>query len=70
MIIFKVENNGPILEDGNKLFQKFYSEKAGELRGLGLVIARDIVREFDGDILYIHKDEQNIFQINIPLSQA
>lgn len=70
MIIFKVENNGPILEDGNKLFQKFYSEKSGELRGLGLVIARDIVREFDGDILYVHKDEQNIFQINIPLSQA
>lgn len=67
MIIFKVKNNGPILEDGNKLFQKFYSEKSGELRGLGLVIARDIVREFDGDILYIHKDEQNIFQINIPL---
>ncbi|MFO7815184.1 MAG: HAMP domain-containing sensor histidine kinase [Halanaerobiales bacterium] len=67
-IIIKVHNDGPKIKDENKedIFKKFQKGKDGEF-GLGLAIAKFIIKLHEGEIWAENEDEGVSFYIKIPL---
>ncbi len=65
--VLKVLNGGPAIENSENIFNAVYSSKKGNIRGLGLIIVKDVVDECNGKITYEYKNEMNTFKIIFPL---
>ena len=69
MVVLTVRDNGPGIEDKEKLFEPFYTTKqAGDGVGLGLAISSGIVSDLGGRLLA--RDSQSggaVFEIKLPL---
>ena len=73
MIVIHVHDSGKGLSqtDLGRLFEPFYTTKAsGAGLGLGLVISRDIAREFGGELLAANSSEGGAcFTLTVPVAQ-
>lgn len=69
MLEIRVSDNGPGVDPdiGDTLFTPFTTSKPGGL-GLGLAIARDIAREFDGDLRYVPLPRGARFTLTLPIA--
>lgn len=67
-IIIAVSNNGPVINEihEEKLFDAGFTLKTSG-HGLGLVIAREAIRNSEGDIVYRPKDGTVSFEIELPV---
>lgn len=65
-VVLNISNNGPAIpaEVAGSLFQPFTTAKEGGL-GLGLVISREIMRDYGGDIALVSHEDNVTFQIDI-----
>jgi signal transduction histidine kinase len=66
-VIIAISNNGPVINDVHegKLFDAGFTLKTSG-HGLGLVIAREAIRNSEGDIVYKPKDGATSFEIELP----
>lgn len=69
LLIIRVQDNGPGIEDTESIFRPFHSTKGKMGTGLGLPIAKKIVTAHNGiiDVQSI-KDEGTIFTVKLPLT--
>jgi signal transduction histidine kinase len=61
-------DNGPGVDDPSKLFRAFQEGSNGS--GLGLYIARTMIRSFDGDLIYVPQTAGCRFDVVLPLADA
>ncbi len=73
-VFLQVRDNGPGLEDKDKIFEPFYTTKPvgeGDGMGLGLSISYGIVQSFGGQIVgENHKDGGAVFRIELTPAEA
>ncbi|OUS08406.1 hypothetical protein A9Q96_02850 [Rhodobacterales bacterium 52_120_T64] len=73
-VYLKVRDNGPGLEDKDKIFEPFYTTKPigeGDGMGLGLSISYGIVQSFGGQIVgENHNDGGAVFRIELTPAEA
>ena len=65
--IFEIGNLGPPIPEVHleKVFEPGYSTKAGELRGMGLSIVKNLIKKNNGAMSLIsHQDTGTIFTLN------
>lgn len=66
-LVVTIANGGSEIENPGTIFKAFHSTKDRELRGLGLIIVKDVIDECGGVISYSYKNKLNTFEIRIPL---
>ncbi len=65
-IVMEIKNSGSKIENTESIFNHFYTSKESELRGLGLIIVKDVIDECGGEINYYYVNELNTFQAKLP----
>lgn len=65
--VIEIFNGGDPIKEPDNIFNNFYTTKKGKVRGLGLVIVKDVVESFKGSISYSYQDKQNVFTLRFPL---
>lgn len=68
--LIEVSSKGKQIDDPDKLFNSFYSDKKSITRGMGLVIVKDIVESIGGSIKYDNEAGANKFIIKLPTSRT
>ncbi len=68
--LIEVSSKGKKIDDPDKLFNSFYSDKKSITRGMGLVIVKDIVESIGGSIKYDNEAGVNKFIIKLPTSRT
>ena len=61
-----ISNYGPEILNGENIFNELHSTKKGLARGMGLVIARDIITSHGGKLEYEYVDNKVQFKITLP----
>lgn len=69
-VLIEVSSKGKQIDDPDKLFNSFYSDKKSITRGMGLVIVKDIVESIGGSIEYVNEAGVNKFIIKLPTSRT
>lgn len=69
IVSIEISNKGKQIDDPDKLFNSFYSDKKSITRGMGLVIVKDIVESAGGSIKYVNEAGANKFIIKLPTSR-
>lgn len=68
-IIIEIEDNGPGIEEPEKLFTPFYTTKeVGKGTGLGLAVSYGIIKEHGGTIVGTTSKRGALFTITIPIT--
>jgi signal transduction histidine kinase len=66
-VVLRVSDNGPGIENADKIFEPFYTTKSKLGAGLGLAIARKIVENHAGTIeVQSAPGEETVFTVRIP----
>jgi nitrogen fixation/metabolism regulation signal transduction histidine kinase len=68
--IITVANYGDKIERPQEIFNNFYSSKEGPLRGLGLSIVEDFMKENNGKVTYDYRSDQNCFNLLFPVKET
>ncbi len=68
--LIEVSSKGKQIDDPDKLFNSFYSDKKSITRGMGLVIVKDIVESIGGSIRYVNEEGANRFILKLPISRS
>ncbi len=66
--IFAIKNGGPKIREPEKIFDNFHTTKESQVRGLGLIIVKDVIEECRGDVSYSFEGGLNVFKVSIPLA--
>ena len=64
----KISNAGSEIKNAQMIFNSFHTTKGSELRGLGLIIVKDVVDECKGKVSYCFENNLNIFEVKLPLA--
>ena len=68
--ILDIADNGPGIEDTDKIFEPFYSTKPNVGAGLGLTIAKKIIQKHNGTINAKSKPGETVFMVCLCASKA
>lgn len=69
-IVIEFEDNGPGIQDMEKLFTPFYTTKAvGKGTGLGLAVSYGIIKEHGGTIIGNNTQKGAIFTVMLPIKE-
>ncbi len=68
-LFLAISNDGPPIPDKDlpHLFERFYKGQEGNF-GIGLAMARDIIRQHDGELTVTSNDQETVFVIRLPLT--
>ncbi|KXT76533.1 Sensor histidine kinase ResE [Streptococcus sp. DD12] len=68
-LLLAISNDGPSIPDQDlpHLFERFYKGQEGNF-GIGLAMARDIIRQHGGDVSVISTAQETVFTIELPVN--
>jgi signal transduction histidine kinase len=67
---FSIRNNGKLVPDADRVFERFYTKGSGEGWGLGLAIVKKIVELNGWKVEYSFQDGMHSFQVNFSESSV